>query len=237
MIDFHSHVLPGIDDGSSSVEESIKMLVSNKEQGIDIMLATPHFYIERRTVDRFLEKRQHSFEKLYEEIKDREDVPKLVLGAEVHYFNGIADFDRLEDLCIKGTRYMLLEMPFSVWGKRVLRDVEKIVQRGITPVIAHIERYIKLQKGTDNINKLVNMDVLVQMNFEHIIGFFSRGEAIKLISKDIIDLLGTDAHNMTSRKPNSGKGMEFLRKKFGDGILERFEKNAKKVLKDAEYCN
>lgn len=235
MIDFHSHVLPNIDDGSRSVEESVEMLVSNKAQGIDTMLATPHFYIERKSIDDFLEKRQQSFTSLYDAIKARKDVPRIILGAEVHYFNGIADYDRLEELCINGTKYLLLEMPFHVWGKRVLRDVEKIIQSGITPVIAHIERYLKIQKGTDNIHKLINMDVVVQMNFEYINDFFTRGNAFKLIKNNVISLLGTDAHNMSTRKPNSGKGIEHLKKKFGNDIIDRFTRNAEKVLKNAKY--
>lgn len=235
MIDFHSHVLPNIDDGSSSVEESVSMLVSSKKQGIDVMLATPHFYIERRTLESFCERRTEAFERLHRAIEGRKDVPKIILGAEVRYFNGISNFEQLEKLCIKGTRCMLLEMPFSVWGKRMLRDVEMIIQRGIIPVIAHIERYIKIQKGTDNILSLVGMDVIVQMNFEHIIDFFSRREAFKLISNNVVTLLGTDAHNMTFRKPNAGKGIELLKKKFGDEIIDKFTRRASKILKDAQY--
>lgn len=236
MIDFHSHVLPNIDDGSKSVEESVNMLLLSKKQGIDVMLATPHFYIKQRTAEHFLERRAESAARLKEALNGRTDVPKIVLGAEVYYFNGIAGYEMLESLCIGGTEYMLLEMPFSPWGKRVLTDVEKIVQRGITPVIAHIERYIKLQKGTDNINKLINTDVIIQMNFEHVIGFFSRPEAFRLVSKGIVGLLGTDAHNMTVRKPNSLQGMTLLKKKFGDGVADKFTARAEKILKNAEYA-
>lgn len=237
LIDFHSHVLPNIDDGSKSIAESVEMLVSNKRQGADIMIATPHFYINRRTAEVFLERREKSFNSLYEAIKQRADVPRIVLGAEVYYFSGMGGFEKLEELCINGTNYLLLEMPFDLWGKRVFRDVEEIIQRGIIPVIAHIERYIKIQKGTSNINKLINMDVLIQMNCEYINGFFSRGNALKLIKNNTVSLIGTDSHNMNSRKPNMGKSIEIIKKSLGEDTLNKIEKTAMAVLKNAVYSS
>ena len=111
MIDVHCHVLPGIDDGSRSVEMSIDMLHEMKKQGIDKVIATPHFYPMSNSPERFLTNRQRAYEQLMEAVD--EDCPVIVLGAEVMYFEGISRFDGLRDFRAEGTEILLLEMPLS----------------------------------------------------------------------------------------------------------------------------
>ena len=126
VIDFHSHILPGIDDGSKSIEMSIEMLHMAKEQRVDIMVATPHFYASRHRVEDFLRKRNHA----YEHLKDKlpEGVPELKLGAEVAYFSGISKADRLDDLTVEGTNLILLELPFVAWTDTVIHEVRDLIK-------------------------------------------------------------------------------------------------------------
>lgn len=229
IYDIHSHILPKMDDGSKSTEESLQMLELSKSQGVDLIVATPHFYITRNSLDEFLKKREASYNRLMEVIEGK-DVPQIKLGAEVKFFNAMSGFDDLNKLCIENTNYMLLEMPFEVWSSRMLREIEKILHQGIVPIIAHIERYIDIQKKTSNISELISMDVYVQMNGEFVNSLMTRKKALNLLSNDIVQLLGSDCHNMTSRKPDLDKTCQILRKKFGGDIINKINKTAENII-------
>ena len=183
MIDVHSHILPKIDDGSKSVEMSIEMMKQSYAQGIDTMIATPHFYISHIDVEHFVKRRQNAYDTLVEAIDGMTDMPKLNLGAEVLFFNGISVFDDLEKLTVNNNgEYLLLEMPFSKWNDKILREVESLMyDRKLKVIIAHIERFIDFQKGTNYINELLSLGPLVQMNGEYINGFFTKSKALSMI--------------------------------------------------------
>ena len=167
MIDVHCHVLPKIDDGSKSVEMSIEMMKQSYAQGIDTMIATPHFYISHTDVEHFAKRRQNAYDTLMEAIDGMTDMPKLNLGAEVLFFNGISVFDDLEKLTVNNNgEYLLLEMPFSKWNDKILREVESLMyDRKLKVIIAHIERFIDFQKGTNYINEFKeSMGVVYYIN-------------------------------------------------------------------------
>ena len=113
VIDFHSHILPEIDDGSRNVETSIGMLRMCREQGVDIMIATPHFYADSNRVERFVENRKNAYDKV---MAENADIPHIMMGAEVAFFDGISRAERVDALTIEGTNIMLLEMPFVTWS-------------------------------------------------------------------------------------------------------------------------
>ena len=119
MIDFHSHILPGIDDGSKDVAESLAMLSALKEQGVDTVVATPHFYANHHSVEEFLRRRQKAMDRLSAELS--EGAPTIVLGAEVRYYEGISHLQNLESLCIGDSKLLLLEMPFYKWTEYTVR--------------------------------------------------------------------------------------------------------------------
>ncbi|MBQ9518697.1 MAG: capsular polysaccharide biosynthesis protein [Firmicutes bacterium] len=232
MIDFHSHILPRIDDGSKSSEMSVQMLEASYAYGVDTMVATPHFYITHNTAENFEKKRSESYEALKVRIAEYDKpLPDIILGAEVYYFRGISKYDFLDKLKIGNTNYLLLEMPFECWNERVLREVSEITEEtGLIPVIAHIDRYIDLQKGTDNIDRLVSMDIPIQMNADYINGFFTRSKAIKLIKNGVVTLLGSDCHNMDSRRPNLGQALDILTKKCGADTVDTITSESRKLL-------
>lgn len=231
MIDIHSHVLPAIDDGSKNLEMTLEMLKESKNQGITDVLATPHFYINKNSIEHFLKKRNNAYEQVMKVIRNKSEYPNLYLGAEVYFFNGISRMDDLDKLCINNGRYMLLEMPFNKWNSRVLAEVESIIfDRKIIPVIAHLERYIDLQKGTDNINNIFSLDTVIQVNASFVNYLFTRGKAIRWINNDIVQLLGSDMHNMNSRPPNIGKACEYIRKKLGNSAIDKINNLSKEIL-------
>ena len=110
ITDFHSHILPGIDDGSRTVEESIAMLRAEAEQGIKRVVATPHFYPQQDSPESFLRKREIAESALREAMAEYDDLPELIVGAEVYFFRGICDSEEINTLTFGKNRCILLEM-------------------------------------------------------------------------------------------------------------------------------
>lgn len=217
MIDFHSHILPAIDDGSKNAQESLAMLNSLKEQGITRVVATPHFYANDGSVSSFLERRQKSYEKLRAELRD--DSPEIFLGAEVRYYEGLSKLEQLQDLCIQGTRLLLVEMPSARWTEYVLSELFNLSSQGrFTLVLAHIERYMNFQSA-DVFEKLLANDVLMQVNADFVTGFFTKRKALNLFRNEKLHFIGSDCHNMTTRPPEIAKAYELIGKKLGRHFL------------------
>ena len=229
VIDFHSHILPAIDDGSSSVEKSIEMLDMASAQNVDVMVATSHFYAARHRVEDFLEKRQRAFEKL--QIKQEKRHPSLKLGAEVAFFPGISNAERLDDLTIEGTRVLLLEMPFSPWSSSDIREVrELIVTRNFQVVLAHLERYMGIAENKRRIEELAELPLYVQINAESLLGWRTRRPLIKMFERGQAHFLGSDCHGVHHREPNLGKGREILGRKLGQDFLRRMDERGTELL-------
>ena len=141
MIDWHSHILPMMDDGSKSFDESISMINALADQGIDTIIATPHFYADDESVEAFLRRRESSY-RLLEEKGYRQDV-KIIRGAEVRYYPGISRMEGLDKLTIGDTNLLLLEMPFAKWSEYTVKEVLELANmRGLRIIMAHIERYL-----------------------------------------------------------------------------------------------
>ena len=228
VIDFHSHILPGIDDGSKSPEMTRQMLRASAKQGVDLVVATPHFYARQDDPDHFLSKRAAAYDRLKEVW--RPGMPEVICGAEVAFFSGMSHADRLKELCIQGTELMLLEMPFREWNDRILREVESVCRLGITPIIAHIERFYDYQKDKKLIPALLELPVYVQVNAECLLSWPGRRKAIPLFKKGYAQLLGSDAHNMDQRAPNLRAGRAVLEKKLGWGFLREMDALGEELL-------
>lgn len=229
MIDFHSHVLPGMDDGSRNVEESIAMLRLLSQQGVDTVVATPHFYANDESVSEFVARRGNAFEKLEGSLAP--DVPKILLGAEVKYYEGISRLENLESLRVQNSKLLLLEMPSKRWTEYVIRELIDIACNvKYIPVLAHVERYLKYQ-NLSVIKQLLNAGVLFQFNSSFIYGTFTRLIALGLFKNQTIHFLGSDCHNMTDRPPDIGKAYEIIEKKLGRDFTGAFDNFAKNFLK------
>ncbi len=214
LIDFHSHILPAIDDGSKNAEMSAEMIKGLINEGVGRLVLTPHFYASEGGVDRFLERRERSFERLRPVLGDFPEL-KTHLGAEVFYMDSLDRVDGFERLCIEGTDYMLLEMPFSKWTQRTLDTVQHIISSGVTPIIAHFERYIPIQGGMDKIYTLRSMGCILQMNAEAFKGFFNKRKAVGFFADKTASLLGSDCHNLSSRPPEIRAAYDAIEQKLG----------------------
>lgn len=229
VIDFHSHIIPGIDDGSRDVETSLEMLRMSAEQGVEVMVATSHFYAARDRVEHFLDKRQRAYEALTAEMT--EGLPRIVLGAEVAFFRGIGQAEQIELLKIEGTGAMLLEMPFRPWSDADIDEVEALIEkRGFHIILAHLERYIGERDNRQYIQRLLEMPLRVQINAEDLSDWRQRGKLIRMFEKGQAHLLGSDCHSLHRRPPNLGQGREALRRKLGQGFLDEMDRLGERIL-------
>lgn len=211
LYDFHSHILPGVDDGYPDVESAICALKLSYAQGVRYMVATPHYYYEE-SVESFLQRRDEGYARLKQAMEqDGGPFPELCLGAEVAYYPNISYMEGLERLCIGQSNYLLLEMPFRSWGIEVLRDIQNICNMGeVVPVLAHIERYIHLL-NKKSARQILDMNLRMQMNGEFVLAKRSRRLARRILKESPAFLLGTDCHNLKDRKPELGDAVQVLR--------------------------
>ncbi len=217
MIDFHSHILPCVDDGSKSVSESLELLKMLKEQGVSKVVATPHFYANHNSVEKFLERRKISYESLKPSITD--DLPKISLGAEVKYYEGISRLDNLSKLCVEGTKLLLLEMTMRKWTAYTLRELTELASQGrVTVVLAHIERYLRFQPS-DLIYELVDSGILIQSNADFFLSFGSRHKAISMLKYNLIHFIGSDCHDLVHRPPKMLDASSYIKRKAGEDLL------------------
>lgn len=227
MIDIHSHILPGIDDGSKSVEESLDMLRASAQQGIGCVAATPHFYSMENSPERFLARRKTAAEQL--RAAWQPGLPKLLLGAEVYFFTGISQMEDIDALCLGGT-VLLLEMPFCPWTDRMVSEISVLrSQRELTVVLAHIERYLHWQTKA-LWNELLDMGLLMQCNASFFLDWRTRGKARRMLAEGRVHLLGSDAHNMSSRPPRLGEAKASI----GEAGWRKLEENVHRLLPGME---
>ena len=234
IIDFHTHILPGMDDGSKSVEESIAMLRQETEQGIDNVVLTSHFYARYSSPSKFLMTRNEAEALLRREMSKHNDLPNLYTGAEIYFFSGISDSDALWELTIDKKGCIILEMPESPWTDSMFKEIENIsIKQGITPIIAHIDRYIRPFRTYGILERLSDMPVLVQANASFFLNKYTKRMALRLLQTDKIHLLGSDCHNITSRPPNLGQALGVIEQRLGTEALDRIV-NYQEMLFSAE---
>lgn len=221
IIDFHSHILPSIDDGSRNIAESIEMLLFMGRQGVDCLIATPHFYPDRISINDFLKKR----EKACYEIgaQGLAGVPTVKCGTEVAFFKGIGKSELLNALCIDRTNLMLLEMPFREWTIQDLEDIQRIMDKGIVPILAHVERYECFQRNKPAFREIMRLPLHFQINAGAFASFRMRRSAFRIIASKKAILLGSDCHNMHDRYPNLSVGRNVLLDKYGLQFLAEMD--------------
>lgn len=211
VIDFHSHILPALDDGSRSVSESLHLLSASARQGITHMAATPHFHPAESSLECFLDRREQALAQLRAVWNPA--LPQILLGAEVYYFEGMSRVEQLRDLCMEGTSLFLLEMPFQTWTERMVQEVIALQEhQDVTVLLAHIERYLGAQRK--NVwDELLEAGVLMQSNASFFLRWSTRRRARRMLEAGRIHLLGSDCHNMEERAPRMGAALAAIGEK------------------------
>ena len=228
MIDLHNHILPCVDDGSKSDYESIRMLEMHALQGVDTVVATPHFYANDESSERFFERRQNAYDNLKKQLHS--GLPKMVLGAEVRYYNGISRMAELKDFRIEGSKLLLLEMPSAVWTEYMIRElIELSSESSLKIMLAHSERYLGIQ-NKEVYGRLLENDILMQVNADFFASFSTKRRAVSMLNDSKIHFIGSDSHNTISRPPNIGKAFDVIRKKMGDDFLNQMNEYGNSML-------
>lgn len=207
MTDLHTHILPHMDDGAKDLSESLAMLEMERTQGVDTVVLTPHFYRERETAEEFLQRRQLAMETLSQALP--EGSPQLILGTEVAWFSSLAEEPELDKLCLGDTKYILLELPYASWSKYLLDQVYQFANNsGLTPILAHVERYLPLQKR-QQVEALLSMGLPMQMSADALTRPFAGRKMLELLKRGQW-YIGTDCHNLDKRKPNMAAAAQVL---------------------------
>lgn len=220
--DIHTHILPGMDDGAKDKEQSKIMLQMLKEQGITDVVLTPHYYPFESPLKAFLKKRKECFD----EIKDVFSELDLTahIGAEVYFSDVLFAQESLTDLCIDGKNYILLELPFGETKKQKIIDAlyQLSANYSVKIILAHLNRYPKFFKR-DFMFEISRIGCLVQVDANVLNNVFKRKKILKYIEEGLINLVGSDCHNLTTRKPT----FDFLKKNLDEKtyqkLLEAFD--------------
>ncbi len=199
--DIHTHILPGIDDGAENIETSLKLIAAEKKMGVTDIALTPHFRLSDISPEKFLERRNESFKALEEKLNETglfSDM-RFHLGAEVRYDPNLVHID-IEKLCIGNTSYLLLE-PTGVFPFNFENTLSFMLCRGITPILAHIERYDYILKDFSFLEKLIDSGVVIQCNASSVCGKRRSSTVLKLIKRGYVDLIASDCHDEVYRPP------------------------------------
>lgn len=230
MIDIHTHILPGIDDGSSSVEESLEMAGIMVSEGTSVVVATPHVEGPEMTPDRILKKAE-MLNRAFEE----NDLPlSVVTGGEVV---AALPAEMARRYTINGSDYVLSEFPLSHMPANAEAMLMNLVRAGLKPIIAHPERNPSIIANPDLLIRLVDKTgSLVQVTSGSVSGAFGRNIkrcAEFLLKKGVVHVLASDSHSMRFRKPGLLKGVKAAGKLIGRQQAEDLVlKNPGQIIKN-----
>ncbi len=232
MVDFHSHILPGIDDGSRSIEMSLTMLRRSSEQGVRTIFATPHFYADETSPKRFLSARSESFARLNDALqKNPSAYPKIRLGAEVLFFPGMSDAEELSRLMMENTDGLLVEPPMARWTDSMLNEIEAAgYNLHCIPVVAHVDRYMRCLRDGTLIDRVLDRRLLVQVNASFFIHEDTRDYALRLLSDGRIQFIGSDCHNNEDRAPNIGRAVRIIEDAGCKEALETLKRHVSRFI-------
>lgn len=190
LVDFHAHILPGTDHGSPGLEHSMRQLRCAGAAGIKTIVATPHYYIsEDISIPDFIEKRSAAADTL---MRNSAGGIEIIPAAEVHLTYETGELEYLPLLCVDGTDYILIEMPYGAWDGWVFDGLLAVSSvRRLKPIIAHVDRY-----DTNNLLKLIPFGFVLQVNAESVCRWGVRKRLMPYIKSGDISLLGSDVHDM-----------------------------------------
>ena len=232
MIDFHSHILPGIDDGSRNLEQSIAMVNEAKEAGFTKIISTSHY------MENYYECKERDRRQLLKKVQENVQGIELILGNEIYITNNIIELlQNGQASSINGTKYVLFEFPLIT--TRPMNDKEviyRLVENGYIPIIAHPERYPFIQENPDYLFELEEMGALFQANYGSIIGMYGlkAKKTLKILLKNnLISFLGSDVHRPEQVYNKMPKIIKKLKKIISNEEFEEFTQiNPEKVLKN-----
>lgn len=233
MVDLHCHLLPGIDDGSKSMEISLRMAREATENGVTHALLTPH-HMNGHYVNHKQDVIRRTKE--FQEQINSHNIPLTVFpGQEVRINGQLLEALDKDDILFADTagKYMMLEFPDDDVPHYTNQMIFDLQQRGITPVIVHPERNTKIMAKPDLIYHLLEKGCLSQITASSYIGTF--GKKVENFSRQLIEagqgyVFASDAHNLPGRKYEMRQAFEKMHREFGQKLVELYQKNARLII-------
>lgn len=233
LTDFHSHCLPDMDDGAADIQTAVAMLRASAEQGVKRVVATPHFYIGQHSASGFFKERQRAYEDIRPYLT--EDMPQVLLGAEVLIREGISRYD-LSPFCLQDTNILLVEMPFATPPYWLLEELENLVNvQGLTLMLAHLDRYLSWYSH-NSFEMLVDIpDAIMQVNADSIADKRCLASLCRHLPDTRRMVLGSDMHNMGHRAPRMGQAVKVMSKsRNGRQWLDRIARTTEHLETQAD---
>ncbi len=222
MIDFHSHIIPNVDDGSKSVEETFELLKEAKEAGFSGIISTSHYmegYYETDAAERSV------WIKAISENLGKKDIDlKLYLGNEVYITKNIINLlETGKATSINNSNYVLFEFPMNSKPMDMYDIIYDMLECKIVPILAHPERYSFVQKDPNLIYDLIQKGVLMQSNYGSILGMYGEKAEIivrKLLKNNMVHFLGSDVHRVGSIYPKIQSSLKEIEEIVGEDKLD-----------------
>lgn len=235
IIDIHTHMLPGVDDGSRNLEQTKELLFESYKQGVRTVIFTPHFQVGVYTKEKeLLETRLGQVkEMMIDELPDL----KLFLGNEIYFTNDVPELLSKGSLCtLAGSKYALIEFATNIHYDVLKNSLYRVLLEGFVPILAHAERYQCLYKKISLVEDLVDMGAYIQVNSESVVKETSRPVkkfVKKLIDNDLLHIIATDTHDIKYRNTKFRECVAFLSKKYNDEYIKTLLiDNPQKVIDD-----
>ena len=234
MIDIHCHLLPGVDDGPKTWEETLAMVALGMEEGIESFVVTPHI------LDDLSAEKDRLLRAKFSELEERLDAKGLrvevVLGAEIFYQFGLENIRDLEVATFGGNGcYFLLELPLTPFPPHLEQVSFRLQTMKLCPILAHAERYAGYSGNMKRLRELVRRGMLVQINSGSLTGRFGRRirkMAHKLLTENLVHFVATDAHNTTTRPPLLRAAVDVVAELKGSEEVQRlFHVNPAKAIR------
>lgn len=233
MIDIHSHLIPNVDDGAKSPEETIELIKEAREAGITDIILTPHYIInsyEQNAETLILLK-----DKLQQIINSENINVNLHIGMEVYITDNLVEILKQNKiLTLAGSKYLLMELPLNTNVQYLDMVIFRLIENNIIPIIAHPERYKFVQEDPSKVRELIDSGCLIQSNIGSILGIYGKKakKTIKyLLKNDLINFIATDTHRKNTIYPLLEKGIKKIEKITGkEKVKELTNLNAQRIL-------
>lgn len=242
MIDIHSHIVFDVDDGPKTIEDSRALLEESYRQGVRTIISTSH---RRKGMFETPEaKIEENFKQVQELAKEIADDLIILYGAEIYYTSDILDKLEQEKIPrLADSQYALIEFSMITPYKEIHTALSNVLRLGVTPVVAHIERYHCLENDEKKVRDLINMGCYTQINSSSVLKPKLFGDTYKFmkkraqffLEKDLVHFVASDMHNLDPRPPYMQEAYQIISKKYGESHAEQLFRNNQELLLRSEY--
>ncbi|HEO4648070.1 TPA: tyrosine protein phosphatase [Streptococcus agalactiae] len=240
MIDIHSHIVFDVDDGPKTLEESLSLIEESYRQGVRIIVSTSHrrkgmFETPEDIILKNFSIVKHEAEKRFEHLQ-------ILYGGELYYTSDMLEKLKLKQIpTLNNTKFALIEFSMQTSWKDIHTALSNVLMLGITPVVAHIERYNALENQKERVKEIINMGCYTQINSSHILKqklFNDKHKRFKkraryFLEENLVHFVASDMHNLDVRPPFLAEAYKIICRDFGkERANQLFIENAQSILKN-----